>query len=140
MLAEYKWVTIINPSYNIQAIIDPFKGTNHYRYGKILSNDIKLKISNTLKNRIVSEEKIKNHIIGAKKKKVYCYHAITKEFVTSFDGIRIMQRELNLSYIAIIQRKLDTNKPFILDKKYLNKEINWILTSKPLKSTKCSIN
>jgi hypothetical protein len=35
-----------------------------------------------------------------------------------------MQRELNLSYIAIIQRKLDTNKPFILNKKYLNKEVN----------------
>lgn len=68
MLAEYKWVSIINPSYNIQAIIDPFKDINHYRYGKILTNEIKLKISNTLKNRIVSEEKIKNHIIGAKNK------------------------------------------------------------------------
>jgi hypothetical protein len=34
--------------------------------------------------------------------------------------------------MAIIQRKIDTNKAFILNQKYLNKKINWILTSKPL--------
>jgi len=27
----------ICPSYNIQSIIDPFTGNNHYRYGKSLS-------------------------------------------------------------------------------------------------------
>ena len=38
MLAEHKWVSLICPSYNIQSIIDPFTGNNHYRYGKILSD------------------------------------------------------------------------------------------------------
>lgn len=74
-----------------------------------------------LKNKFISEDTKINHIIGSNKK-VYCYDAITKEFITYFDGIKIMQRELNLPYIAFIQRKIYTNKVFNLLKiiKYIH--------------------
>ena len=65
---ENHWYELINPSYNIQSILQPFTGSNHYRFCKTVSEDIKLKISNKLKNRILSEEVKINHIIGAKKK------------------------------------------------------------------------
>ena len=44
----------INLIYKIQAILQPFTGTNHYRFGSTLPEEIKLKISNTLKGRVVS--------------------------------------------------------------------------------------
>lgn len=58
-------------------ILDSFKGKNHYRYGKKLSEEVKLKISQTLKNKIVSEETKKNHILGSTKKKsllLWCFN------------------------------------------------------------------
>lgn len=33
-LREDHWYNIIKPSYNTQAILLPFTGSNHYRYGK----------------------------------------------------------------------------------------------------------
>ena len=33
---ENYWYQIINPSYNIQTILQPFTGTNHYRFGSKL--------------------------------------------------------------------------------------------------------
>ena len=51
---ENYWYNLIAPSYNIQAILQPFTGTNHYRFGSTLPEEIKLKISNTLKGRVVS--------------------------------------------------------------------------------------
>jgi hypothetical protein len=30
---ENFWYLIIKPSYNIQSILQPFTGTNHYRFG-----------------------------------------------------------------------------------------------------------
>lgn len=110
-------------------ILDPFKGKNHYRYGKKLSEEVKLKIIQTLKNKIVSEE-TKKIIFLDLKKKVYCYDALTKKFIISYDGIRIMQREFNLKSISSIQRKIDQNNifSFIRD----NQKRNWILISKPL--------
>jgi hypothetical protein len=67
------WHSIINPSYNIQTILNPFTGINHYRYGKKVSKIIKSKISQTLKGRKQSETEKTNHVLGAHKKKVYCY-------------------------------------------------------------------
>ena len=46
---ENYWYNLIAPSYNIQAILQPFTGTNHYRFGSTLPEEIKLKISKTLK-------------------------------------------------------------------------------------------
>ena len=66
--AEEKWVKEIKPSYNIQAIIDPFKGETHYNYGRSRSEETKRKISNSLKGRGRSSEVIVNHVKGAKKK------------------------------------------------------------------------
>lgn len=91
--AEYKWVKEIKPSYNIQAIIDPFKGENHYNYGKSFSEGTKQKIRDSLKGRERSPEVIDKHVEGANKKTVYCYDSSNMKFVRSFDGQRIMVRE-----------------------------------------------
>lgn len=51
---ENYWYNAINSSYNIQSILQPFSGKNHYRFGTSLTEKLKLKISNTLKGHIVS--------------------------------------------------------------------------------------
>lgn len=61
---ENFWYQNIKPSYNIQSIINPFSGPNHYRFTTKLSQEIKSKISKTLKGRLVSEAKKVNHILG----------------------------------------------------------------------------
>ena len=68
---ENYWYCLIKPSYNIQSILQPFSGKNHYRFGKTVPNYVKLKISNTLKGRIISEEVRVNHIAGSKKNKLF---------------------------------------------------------------------
>ncbi len=50
---ENHWYDIIKPSYNIQTILQPFSGSNHYRFGKSVPDTVRSKISNTLKGRIV---------------------------------------------------------------------------------------
>ena len=60
------WYEQIKPSY-VQKILQPFTKENHYRFGKSLSDDIKDKISKTLKNKFVSESARLNHSLGAKK-------------------------------------------------------------------------
>ena len=69
-IRENYWHSIINPSYNIQAILNPFNGENHYRFGKKVSDSIKSKISKRLKGRIQSDAEKANHIFlcGAHKK------------------------------------------------------------------------
>jgi hypothetical protein len=52
---EY-WVNVINPSYNTQAIILPFTGENHHRFGKTMPQEVKDKISRTLKGRVIPEK------------------------------------------------------------------------------------
>ena len=47
-IKEDKWRNLINPSYNVQSILNPFLGKNHYRYGKTVSQETRQKISNTL--------------------------------------------------------------------------------------------
>ena len=64
---ENYWFQNIMPSYNIQSIINPFSGSNHYRFGTKLSQEVKSKINSTLKGRLVSEKKKVNHILGANK-------------------------------------------------------------------------
>jgi hypothetical protein len=77
-IRENYWHSIINPSYinpsyNIQTILNPFTGINHYRFGKKVIDSIRSKISKSLKGRILSETEKINHVLGAQKKKVYCY-------------------------------------------------------------------
>lgn len=109
---ENYWHSLINPSYNLAAILKPFTGVNHYRYGKILSDSIKIKISNSLKGRKKSEIEKTNHVLGARKKKVYCFDWETKAFLMEFEGIRIMERVVKINKYYIRQ-KIDSNKPFI---------------------------
>jgi group I intron endonuclease len=80
-IRENYWHSIINPSYNIQTILNPFTGINHYRFGKKVIDSIRSKISKSLKGRIKSEtEKIK-HVLGA--------HKQTKKFMVTI-GILIL--------------------------------------------------
>jgi len=129
-LREDYWYTIIKPSYNIQKIIQPFVGENHYRFGKTVSQEVRDKISKSLKNRTVSEIARINHSLGAKKRKVYCYDAKTGEFVMFFTGIKVMVREVNLSNNNIIYARLDKGKP--LNCTYGGVERSWVLYSNPL--------
>lgn len=114
---ENYWYQVIGPSYNIQDILQPFTGANHYRFGQKVSEEMKLKISNTLKGRLLSEGEKVNHILGAlpiRDKPVYCYDWETGHFLMEFSGIRIMARALNFKNINSILRKLDNNKPFVV--------------------------
>lgn len=46
---EDYWYKRIKPSYNIQDILLPFTGINHYRYGKKLTLKLKEKIQKSYK-------------------------------------------------------------------------------------------
>lgn len=112
---ENYWHSIINPTYNIQTILKPFTGVNHYSrgaLGKKVPESVRLKISKTLKGRVVSEVVRSNHIAGARKKIVYCYDWVTCTFLMEFAGIRIMERAVNRN-TSYIRQKLDKNKPFL---------------------------
>jgi group I intron endonuclease len=63
-IRENYWHSIINPSYNIQTILNPFTGINHYRFGKKVTDSIRSKISTSLKGRIQSETEKLNHVLG----------------------------------------------------------------------------
>lgn len=110
-IRENYWHSLINPSYNIQTILNPFTGVNHYRYGKTVSYSIKSKISKTLKGRVQTDTEKTNHILGAHKKKIYCYDWETKILLMEFEGLRIMERIVNRNH-SYIRTKLDKNKPF----------------------------
>jgi hypothetical protein len=70
---ENYWHKIIAPTYNIQSIVKPFSGTNHYRFGKKVPLNVREKIGKALKGRVLSVSDIAAHIKGARKKSVYCY-------------------------------------------------------------------
>jgi hypothetical protein len=87
----------VKPSYNIQSILNLFSGgpdgqTKHYIFGKEVSPEVfrpcdprpKDKISKGLLGRVRSPEAIQNHILGARKKPVYCYDSNTGKI---FNGI-----------------------------------------------------
>lgn len=67
-IRENYWHSIINPSYNIQTILNPFTGIIHYRFGKKVIDSIRSNISKSLKGRIQSETEKFNHVLGAHKK------------------------------------------------------------------------
>lgn len=117
---ENFWYNLIKPSYNLQSILQPFTGSNHYRFGKNVPDDIKLKISKKLKNRKLSDEVKLNHIIGAKKKTVYCYDFYTGNYLMKFDGLRIAAKALNLKDSAYIRYRMDKNKPLNISINNLN--------------------
>lgn len=100
---ENHWYMLINPSYNLQSILQPFTGSNHYRFGSTVLEDVRLKISKTLKGRITSEEAKANHVSGARKKSVYCYDFNTNKYLMEFDGLRIAARALNIKDSAYIR-------------------------------------
>lgn len=108
---ENYWFNIVKPSYNIQSILNPFAGSNHYRYGKQVSQEVKDKISKSLTGRIRAPKTIENHVQGAIKKPVYCYDSSTDKLFKEFKGLRIAARELGLNSAHIIRRRLDKNQP-----------------------------
>jgi len=128
---ENFWYNLLKPSYNIQSILQPFTGINHYRFGKTVPDSVKLKISNKLKNRILSEEVKLNHIIGARKKAVYCYDFETGKYLMKFDGIRLATRALNLKDSFYIRYRIDKIKP--LDVKIDNKKYKMLFKSSKTK-------
>jgi GIY-YIG catalytic domain len=127
---ENYWYELINPSYNLQSIFLPFTGSNHYRFGKTVSEEIKKKISKTLKGRIKNLEEKESHIKGARKISVYCYDFETKKFLMEFDGLRIAARALNLKDSFYIRYRLDKDKP--LKVKIGNNCYNMLFRSKKI--------
>jgi hypothetical protein len=123
------FVKLVKPSYNIAAVLNPFVGQNHPRFGKEVSQEQRDKISQTLKGRVRTQEVIENHRKGAQalKKIIYCYDYHSKEFVIDFESIRGMSRVLGVHH-SLIQRKVDNNKPF--NCLYLGNPQTWILSSK----------
>lgn len=109
---ENHWFKIINCSYNIQQILQPFTGENHYRFGKKVSAEVRQKISNTLKGRRKSEAEKLKYVMFAKKKAVYCYDFDSGKFLMEFAGMRIMDRALGRvsNYIKLY---VDKNKALI---------------------------
>jgi len=105
------WYNKILPSYNIQKILQPFTGPNHYRYGTKLSENVKLKISQSLIGRKVPENTKINYIKGARKKPVFCYDYYSNKLLIKFDGVRIAARALNLKNYQYISYRLDKDKP-----------------------------
>jgi hypothetical protein len=108
---ENHWYELINPSYNIQSILQPFTGQNHYRFGTKLSEAVKQKISKTLKGRVKSEADRLKHVTFAKKKPVYCYDFENGKFLMEFSGMRIMGRILGKNSSNYIKYYLDKHKP-----------------------------
>jgi hypothetical protein len=109
---ENYWYNYINPSYNIQSILQPFSGNNHYRFGSVVPELVKSKISNTLKGRVRTQSTKDHHILGAHKKPVYCYEFKTRKYLMEFSGMRIMARSLNKKYSNYIRYYLDNDKLF----------------------------
>lgn len=67
----------MNPSYNIAVILDPFVGNNHPRFGKVVSPELREKISKTLTGRSLTQEHIENIRKSSHKKPVYCYDSVS---------------------------------------------------------------
>jgi hypothetical protein len=140
---ENNWYKRIKPSYNIQDILQPFSGENHYRFGKTVSAEVRAKISNTLTGRVQSDLERANHskAQNARKVKVYCYDFDSKLYVTEFLGHRKrppggalrppgMAKELGLSDSIYIRMKLNNGKPFKVT--YKGSQVTWLLLTKKL--------
>lgn len=125
-IKENKWANLIKPSYNIQSI-HSFLGKNHYTYGKTWSKETREKISKTLTGLAKSDLVRKNHILGSKKRKVYCYDYYTKKLVCEYESIRMITKELNFGLNLSIYRKLDKNLAFHY--KYKGENATWLLKS-----------
>lgn len=126
---ENYWFKKLNPSYNLASILDTFKGENHPRYGREVSLETRNKISEKLLGRKLSRNEIDNHILGARKKPVYCYDLEKKNLIMTFAGQRIMARELGVSLFTI-QSYLNQDRPFHCQ--YQEQKYSWYLTSAPL--------
>lgn len=124
---EYFWISIVNPSYNLAAAVDTFKGKNHPRYGKSVPQDVRDKISEKLTGRKLSLDHKHNISLGQKKKEIFCVDVETNILVVKFESMRGMCRILNLSSTILIIRKLDKQKPFTCI--YNGQKVVWHLYS-----------
>jgi GIY-YIG catalytic domain len=126
---EQHWVVEVNPSYNLASVTRGYIGENHPNYGKPLPQEVRQKISKTMTGRKLPKHHRDNISAGHPKKEIFCYDFNTGAFVTKFDGIRIMQRALNLSGHTVIRRKVDNDKPFTCV--YKGVDTTWRIYSKP---------
>lgn len=125
-LKEHYWWETVKPSYNIQKILEPFTGANHYRYGKKVSDETKKRISETLKGRKMSLLERENHSLGNTKKYIIdCYDYYNHNLVSSFVGQNKMAKLTGLSTATIARCLADKNKPY--KGFYENKPIIWSL-------------
>lgn len=69
-----------------------------------------------------------NHILGARKKDVYCYDFKSNEFLFKFEGLRIAARALNIKNYNYISYRLDKNKPLLV--KFKDKDLLLLFKSK----------
>lgn len=109
---ENYWVNNLKPSYNVAPILDRFVGLNHPRSGKTVNQEVRNKISSTLKGRTLTPEHKANIGSAQKRKPIYCYHYNNGIFVTSFISIRDMCRQLSLKSTVQVLRKVNNAKPF----------------------------
>lgn len=126
-LKEHFWWEIVKPSYNIQNILKPFTGPNHYRYNKKVSDETKKRISDSLKGRIKSFLEKENHSLGNTKKINFdCYDFNDPyRYVCSFIGINKMAKQTNVSNTTVRRCLADEKKPFKAF--YNNKPVLWLL-------------
>lgn len=54
-LREAYWYNLIKPTYDSEAVLEPFTGSNHHLFGKSLPDSTREKISVTLKGRRKTE-------------------------------------------------------------------------------------
>lgn len=60
----------------------------------------------------MSETERANHVLGARKKPIYCYDSETGKFLMEFSGQRPMARALNIKSANNLKYYLDKNKVF----------------------------
>lgn len=54
------------------------------------------------------------HILGARKRPVYCYDNDTGNFLVQFEGLRIAAKFLNIKDSQSIRYRIDTNKTLVV--------------------------
>jgi hypothetical protein len=74
---------------------------------------VRAKISATLTGRTLPTKHVANIQAGSKKKIVYCYDHCTREYVTEFNGLREMTRQLDLCGDVMIRRKIKSGDPLV---------------------------
>jgi group I intron endonuclease len=128
---ELFWHNAINPSYNIAPIFSgkrKLTGAPHDSIYKRTppSQEVRNKISATLKGRTLDLQHTINIKKGSRRKVIYCYDASTNTYITQFDSMREMARQLACGN-RTLRIRVDTLNIFSC--LYKGKNCNWYLKS-----------